>query len=105
MNCKTTAEVASFAIIMAQMPELKQQITHFPHSPGCYLFKDASGIVLYVGKAKDLRKRVSQYFGQDKRPQLPFLIEDARDIDYIVARTELEALFLENTLIKKHSPK
>ncbi len=90
---------------MAQMPELKQQITHFPHSPGCYLFKDAAGLVLYVGKAKDLRKRVSQYFGQDKRPQLPFLIEDARDIDYIVARTELEALFLENTLIKKHSPK
>ena len=62
---------------MAQMPELKQQITHFPHSPGCYLFKDAAGLVLYVGKAKDLRKRVSQYFGQDKRPQLPFLIEDA----------------------------
>ncbi len=97
--------VVSFAIIMAQMTELRQQITHFPHSPGCYLFKDASGLVLYVGKAKDLRKRVSQYFGQDKRPQLPFLIEDARDIDYIVARTELEALFLENTLIKKHSPK
>ncbi len=94
-----------FAIIMAQMAELKQQITHFPHQPGCYLFRDATGLVLYVGKAKDLRKRVSQYFGQDKRPQLPFLIEDASDIDYIVARTELEALFLENTLIKKHNPK
>lgn len=90
---------------MTQMSELKQKIVHFPHQPGCYLFKDATGLVLYVGKAKDLRKRVSQYFGQDKRPQLPFLIEDARDIDYIVARSELEALFLENTLIKKHSPK
>lgn len=94
-----------FAIIMAQMAELKQQIIHFPHQPGCYLFRDTTGLVLYVGKAKDLRKRVSQYFGQDKRPQLPFLIEDASDIDYIVARTELEALFLENTLIKKHNPK
>ena len=90
---------------MAQMQELKQQIIHFPHQPGCYLFKDTAGVVLYVGKAKDLRKRVSQYFGQDKRPQLPFLIEDATDIDYIVARSELEALFLENTLIKKHNPK
>lgn len=110
-----------FAIIMAQMSEnaqqstspnpsynkrgIREQIIHFPHQPGCYLFRDATGSVLYVGKAKDLRKRVSQYFGQDKRPQLPFLIEDASDIDYIVARTELEALFLENTLIKKHNPK
>ncbi|MBL8031381.1 MAG: GIY-YIG nuclease family protein, partial [Candidatus Doudnabacteria bacterium] len=84
---------------------LQKRVTLFPHQPGCYLFKDATGLVLYVGKAKDLRKRVSQYFGQDKRPQLPFLIEDASDIDYIVARSELEALFLENTLIKKHNPK
>lgn len=84
---------------------LQQRVTLFPHKPGCYLFKDTTGLVLYVGKAKDLRKRISQYFGQDKRPQLPFLIEGASDIDYIVARTELEALFLENTLIKKHNPK
>ncbi|MBP9686197.1 MAG: excinuclease ABC subunit C [Candidatus Doudnabacteria bacterium] len=84
---------------------LKQETTHFPHQPGCYLFKDATGVVLYVGKAKDLRKRTSQYFGHDKRPQLPFLLEDAHSIDYIVAHSELEALFLENTLIKKHNPK
>ncbi len=84
---------------------LQNQIVHFPHAAGCYLFKDAAGVVLYVGKAKDLRKRTSQYFGQDKRPQLPFLIEEATSIDFIVARTELEALFLENTLIKKHNPK
>jgi excinuclease ABC subunit C len=90
---------------MAQMEKLRQQIEYFPHKPGCYLFKSADGVVLYVGKAKDLRKRTSQYFGQDKRPQLPFLIEDASSIDYIVANSELEALFLENTLIKKHSPK
>lgn len=87
------------------MTDLRQQITHFPHKPGCYLFKDAEGVVLYVGKAKDLRKRTSQYFGHDKRPQLPFLLEDAASIDYIVAHSELEALFLENTLIKKHNPK
>jgi excinuclease ABC subunit C len=62
-------------------------------------------VVLYVGKAKDLRKRAGQYFGQDKRPQLPFLVEDASTIDFIVASSELEALFLENTLIKKHNPK
>lgn len=90
---------------MTQMDALKQQITHFPHKPGCYLFKNTEGVVLYVGKAKDLRKRTSQYFGHDKRPQLPFLLEDAASIDYIVAHSELEALFLENTLIKKHTPK
>jgi excinuclease ABC subunit C len=57
------------------MQELRQQVEHFPHKPGCYLFKDAAGVVLYVGKAKDLRKRAGQYFGQDKRPQLPFLVD------------------------------
>lgn len=60
---------------------------------------------MYVGKAKNLKKRVAQYFGQDKRPQLPFLIEEATHVDYIVSHTELESLFLENTLIKQHRPK
>ncbi len=83
---------------------LRSDITRFPHKPGCYLFKDKAGAVLYVGKAKNLRNRILQYFGADKRPQLPFLMQEATEVDYIVVETELESLFLENTLIKQYLP-
>jgi excinuclease UvrABC nuclease subunit len=84
---------------------LQSQTRYFPTRPGCYLFKDKLGVVLYVGKAKNLKSRVRQYFGQDKRPQLPFLIDEARSVEYLVANTELESLYLENNLIKKYQPK
>ena len=87
------------------MANLKNKISNFPTAPGVYLFKDKAGVVLYVGKAKNLKARVSQYFGtSDNRPQLPFLLADATDIDYIVVNSELESLFLENTLIKEYLP-
>jgi excinuclease ABC subunit C len=86
------------------MPELKEKIKDLPHQPGVYLFKDKNGGVLYVGKAKDLRNRVQQYFGHDNRPQLPFLMAEATEVDYVVVQTELESLFLENTLIKQYLP-
>ena len=87
------------------MTALKNKASSFPQKPGVYLFKDKSGVVLYVGKAKNLRSRVSQYFGtSDNRPQLPFLLAEATDIDYIVVNSELESLFLENTLIKEYLP-
>ncbi len=77
-----------------------------PHLPGCYLFKDAKGAVLYVGKAKDLKKRVSSYLQKrDHDPKTSALVQAARDLDFIVTNTEVEALLLENTLIKKHQPK
>lgn len=68
------------------------------------MFKDKKAQVLYVGKAKNLKARVSQYFGHDQRPQLPYLMAEAVDVDYIVVGTELESLFLENTLIKQYLP-
>jgi excinuclease ABC subunit C len=76
-----------------------------PSLPGCYLFKDADGSVLYVGKARDLKKRVASYF-QKPNPDLKTsaLIQAASDLDFIVTNTEVEALLLENTLIKKHWP-
>lgn len=82
-------------------------IKFFPKSPGVYLFKDAKGAVIYVGKAKNLRSRVASYFkkGRDERPQIKFLIKRARTIDYIITGTEKEALLLENTLIKEHRPR
>jgi excinuclease ABC subunit C len=77
-----------------------------PHLPGCYLFKDEEGIILYIGKAKDLKKRVSSYFQKrehDSKTQS--LMQAARDLAFIVTNTEVEALLLENTLIKKHWPR
>jgi len=77
-----------------------------PHDPGCYIFKDKARQVLYVGKAKDLRKRVSSYFQkkiQDKKTEV--LLSKAEDVEFFVTNTETEALILENNLIKKHAPK
>ncbi|HII02908.1 TPA: excinuclease ABC subunit C [Methanosarcinaceae archaeon] len=77
-----------------------------PHLPGCYLFKDEDGGVLYVGKAKDLKKRVSSYFQKrDHDPKTENLVRAAKGLDFIVTNTEVEALLLENTLIKKHWPR
>ena len=77
-----------------------------PHLPGCYLYLDAEGKVLYVGKAKDLKKRVSNYFQKrDHDSKTESLIHMASSLDFIVTNNEVEALLLENTLIKKHWPR
>ncbi len=80
---------------------------NFPSSPGVYLMKGADGGILYVGKARDLKKRVRSYFGasRDSRYHIRFLMERVADLEFIVTDTEKEALILENTLIKKHRPK
>ena len=77
-----------------------------PHNPGCYLFRDGQGKVIYVGKARDLKKRVANYFQkQDHGPRTQALVFAAKTVDFIVTNTEVEALLLENTLIKKHLPR
>ncbi len=79
-----------------------------PASPGCYLFKGEGDAVLYVGKAKSLRSRVKNYYQEgssDTRPMLPLLRKNAIDIEVVLTPSELEALLLENTLIKKHKPR
>ena len=77
-----------------------------PHSPGCYLFSDGNGTILYVGKAKDLRKRVASYFTKtDHDAKTANLIRRIATIDFLVTNTEAEALLLENNLIKRHQPK
>jgi excinuclease ABC subunit C len=87
--------------------KLGARIKALPRDPGVYLFKDARAQVLYVGKAKDLRARVSSYLrdGGDGRHQIQYLLERAVDLDYMVTGTEQEALILENNLIKKHRPR
>ncbi|MBI2742553.1 MAG: excinuclease ABC subunit UvrC [Chlamydiales bacterium] len=83
------------------------QLEQFPKETGVYLMKDASGKVIYVGKAKQLRVRLKQYFakGRDERAMIPHLVAQIAHIDTLLVPTEKEALMLENTLIKKHQPK
>jgi excinuclease ABC subunit C len=81
--------------------------SHLPASPGVYIFKDAGGTVLYVGKAKNIRSRVASYFTRsgDGRPKIAELRGRVRQIDFIATRTETEALVLEANLIKRHRPR
>ncbi len=82
------------------------EVSSLPSSPGCYLFKDDKGGVLYVGKAKNLKKRVSSYFQKkDHDTKTALLVTKIVNIDFIVTKTEGEALLLENNLIKLHYPK
>lgn len=86
--------------------DLATKVKSFPTSPGVYLMKDSLGRIIYVGKALDLKKRVSSYLGdRDKRYQVGFLMKRVADIDCLVTDNEKEALLLENTLIKKHRPR
>ncbi len=89
------------------MAELKDiNLEHIPTSCGVYLMYDAAGQVIYVGKARNLRARVRQYVrGDDKRAQIQFLMQRAKQLETVLTDTEKEALILENTLIKKHKPR
>lgn len=88
------------------MPFNPKKLKSFPQQPGVYLMKDTSGRVLYVGKAKNLRQRVRQYFasGGDGREMIPYLIAKVHTIETIVVSSEKEALLLEHTLIQQHQP-
>jgi excinuclease ABC subunit C len=87
--------------------DLREKAAQLPLSPGVYLYKDAAGGVIYVGKAKVLRHRVRSYFSEDKLADVKTgsLIAEARDIDYILVDNEKEALALENNLIKQYQPR
>lgn len=79
----------------------------YPDQPGVYLMKDAQGQVLYIGKAKNLKARLKQYFALsgDQREMVPYLTAQIENIETIIALTEKDALILENNLIKRHKPK
>ena len=86
---------------------LEKKLSSIPASPGVYLMKNAEGRVIYVGKAINLRNRVRSYFQASKTPHALTgeALRRVFDIDYIITDTEVEALILENTLIKKHNPR
>mgnify|MGYP001201521644 CR=1 FL=1 len=86
--------------------QIKAKTVAAPLRPGVYMFKDARGKVIYIGKAKSLRARLRSYLRHgDGRYQLRFLLDRARDVETLVTASETEALMLENNLIKQHKPR
>src|SRR5258706_11505482 len=84
---------------------LAERADRLPTGPGVYLFKNARGSVLYVGKAQNLRSRVKQYvLGGDGRVSIPKLLDRAVEVDVVVTASVKDALLLENELIKRHRP-
>jgi len=84
---------------------LKHEIKNFPFEPGVYLMRDSNGTIIYIGKAKRLRNRVSSYFSKSAPYKVSFILRSLHTISYIVTSNEYEALLLENNLIKKHQPR
>lgn len=87
------------------MNKLKDRISNLPKEPGVYLFKDEEDRIIYVGKAKSLRDRVTSYLNvADQTQKVKAMVSHARDVDFIVANSPHEALVLENNLIKQYQP-
>ncbi len=91
---------------MRTRDHIKEQIALLPDSPGVYQFFNADGVIIYVGKAKNLKRRVSSYFNKiHDSPKTNILVKHIVDLQYIVVNSENEALLLENNLIKKYQPR
>ena len=84
---------------------LKEKLSLLPSKPGCYLMKDKNGIIIYVGKAKNLKRRVNSYFNRTHTGKTSVLVSNIVDFEYIITNSELESLLLEINLIKEYTPK
>ncbi|MBQ3339975.1 MAG: GIY-YIG nuclease family protein, partial [Atopobiaceae bacterium] len=92
-------------VLAERLRALAAEVSQVPQEPGCYLWKDASGTVIYVGKAKNLRARMRQYVTlSDERAKIPLMMDAVRSFDYVVVESEHEALLLERNLIAQHHP-
>lgn len=87
------------------MDYIKQKLSLLTSSPGCYLMKNKDNVIIYVGKAKNLKKRVSSYFRGTHYGKTAKLVSEIVDFEYITVNSEVESLILENNLIKKYNPK
>ncbi len=89
------------------LTELKQKANNLPLKPGVYIMKDESGKIIYIGKAKALKNRVTQYFGLGNQhtEKVRRMVQNVDDFEYIICDSEFEALILENSLIKQNQPK
>ena len=86
-------------------PYLQSIVENLPDTPGCYQYLNKEGTVIYVGKAKNLKRRVSQYFQKEHTGKTRVLVAQIADIRYVVVKSEEDALLLENNLIKKYKPR
>jgi len=84
---------------------LEEKLKLLPTKPGCYLMKNSDGNIIYVGKAKNLKRRVSSYFNKIHTGKTKVLVDNITDFEFIITNTEVESLILEINLIKKYSPK
>ncbi|WP_321301046.1 excinuclease ABC subunit UvrC [uncultured Sphaerochaeta sp.] len=98
------SEVESLGSVAAEQVSPQMQARELPHASGVYLMRDEKGSIIYVGKAKDLRKRVTSYFLANRSAKTAALVRKIASIEYIITGNEYEALVLENNLIKKYSP-
>ena len=90
----------------AKEEELRNIVQNLPDAPGCYQYLNDEGVIIYVGKAKNLKRRVSSYFNKEQQSmKTRLLVSKIADIKYIVVNSENDALLLENNLIKKHKPR
>ena len=87
------------------MKDFKEKLSLVPTKPGSYQMKNKDGVIIYVGKAKNLQRRLRSYFTRTVTGKTKMLVEDIDDFEYIVTSSELESLILEITLIKKYDPK
>ena len=87
------------------MDKISEKLKLLTTEPGCYLMKDDTGKIIYVGKAKNLKRRVSSYFNREHTGKTKALVSNIKDFEYIVTESEVESLLLEINLIKKYSPK
>ena len=87
--------------------QIQSHIKSIPDQPGVYQFYDKNGVIIYIGKAKNLKKRVSSYFNKKKFEsfKIKVLVDKIREIKYVIVNNEPDALLLENNLIKKHQPR
>ena len=93
---------------MSRLDRLKARLKEIPDRPGVYLHKNAAGEVIYVGKARNLRNRVNSYVvgkGSRSHPLTNALLGEIEGIDFVTTNNELEAILLENNLIKAHQPR
>ena len=90
---------------MSLLNEHKEIVASLPDKPGVYEFMDPAGRVLYIGKAKNLKRRVTSYFAKNKSGKTNIMLRKAGSIRHIVVENESDALLLENNLIKKHQPR
>ena len=85
-------------------PDLRKKAEKFPNRPGVYIFKDANGDPLYIGKAKNLRKRVLSYFNPNVPDKIKAMLKEAKQVDCVVVNSENEALLLEANMIFEEKP-